>query len=258
MNIRVLGAHNMEVDHARHTCFLLDGVVAIDAGSLMTSLTQEELDGIQALLLTHRHFDHVRDVPSLGLSTLDKGGTISMYSLPETLDAVRSRLMDGVLYPDLTTSLTQDGPKFALQAVTPGQAMSVSGYTVKPIAVPHAAPTVGYIVHQAEGSSFAYCGDTGGGLLPFFHDSFKPDLLFIEITFASRMEDRARLTGHLTPSLLLDELTDAAKRKLPIPKIRIVHRHPDHEAEITEELAGIISKLDMDISFANEDMAVEV
>lgn len=97
MNIRVLGAHNMEVDHARHTCFLLDGVVAIDAGSLMTSLTQEEMDGIQALLLTHRHFDHVRDVPSLGLSTLDNGGTISMYSLPETLDAVRSRLMDGVL-----------------------------------------------------------------------------------------------------------------------------------------------------------------
>ena len=258
MNVRVLGAHNMEVGHARHTCFLLDGVVAIDAGSLMTSLTQEELDGIQALLLTHRHFDHVRDVPSLGLSTLDKGGTVSLYSLPETLDAVLSRLMDGVLYPDLTTNLTPYGPKFSLQAVTPGQAMNVSGYSVKPIAVPHAAPTVGYIVHQPEGGSFAYCGDTGGGLMPFFQDSLKPDPLFIEITFAGRMEDRAKLTGHLTPRLLLDELTEAAKRKLRVPRIRIVHRHPDHEGEITEELAGIISELDMDISFADEGMAVEV
>ena len=37
VRIRVLGAHNLETESARHTCFLIDGVLAIDAGSLVSS-----------------------------------------------------------------------------------------------------------------------------------------------------------------------------------------------------------------------------
>ena len=36
MRIRVLGAHNMETAQTKHTCFLVDDSLAIDAGSLMT------------------------------------------------------------------------------------------------------------------------------------------------------------------------------------------------------------------------------
>ena len=64
MRVRVLGAHNLEVGNVRHTCFLVDGTIAIDAGSLMTSTSREERESIQAVLLTHRHFDHVRDLPA--------------------------------------------------------------------------------------------------------------------------------------------------------------------------------------------------
>ena len=258
MKVRILGAHNLEVQHTRHTCFLLDGLIAIDAGSLMTALSPEEQKGIQAILLTHRHFDHVRDLPSLGLATLHKGGTVSLYSLPETLDAVLSRLMDGVLYPDFTKRLTKDGPKYRLHPITAGEDVTVQGYIVRPIAVPHSAPTVGYIVHQPEGSSFAYCGDTGGGLLPFFQDPFKPDPLFIEVTFAKRMEERAKLTGHLTPNLLQGEITEAVKRKLPVPRIIVVHRDPDHEEEIVEELGSVATALGIEITLAQEGMTVEV
>ena len=258
MNVRVLGAHTLEVDHVRHTCFVLDDVIAIDAGSLMTALKPEEQRKIQAILLTHRHFDHVRDLPSLGLATLDFGGTISLYSLPETLEAIFSRLMDGALYPDLTTDMTGRGPKYRLQPVNLGEALTVQGYTVRPIAVPHAAPTLGYVVHQPGGGSFAYCGDTGGGLLPFFQDPSQPDLLFIEVTFAGRMEDRAKLTGHLTPDLLGRELVEVAARKLAIPRILIVHRNPDHEQEIAEELAKVTSETGIDLQLAQEGMIVEV
>ncbi len=258
MRVRILGAHNLEVQHARHTCFLLDDVIAIDAGSLMTTLSPEEQQKIRAILVTHRHFDHIRDLPSLGLAALDNGGATSLYSLPETLEAISSRLMDGVLYPDFTKDLTGSGPRYWLQPVTAGEALSVQGYAVRPVAVPHAAPTVGYIVHQPEGTSFAYCGDTGGGLLPFFQDPFKPDPLFIEITFARRMEERAKLTGHLTPDLLGSEIKKAVRQRLAIPRIMIVHRRPDHEAEITEELAKVSSELGVEITLAHEGMTVEV
>ena len=47
MKVRILGAHNLELQQARHTCFLVDDLIAIDAGSLMTTLSLEELKKIQ-------------------------------------------------------------------------------------------------------------------------------------------------------------------------------------------------------------------
>lgn len=257
MKVRILGAHNMEVQESKHTCFLVDDAMAIDAGSLMTSLSPEELDDIKAVLVTHRHFDHVRDLPSLGLNTLYNGASVSAYSLRETLDAVFSRLMDGVLYPDLATDLTGGGPKYKLHPIAPKQVVEVLGYAVRPIEVPHAAPTLGYIIHQAEGGSFAYCGDSGGGLLPFFKDAFKPDPIFLEVTFASRMNDLAKLTGHLTPDLLRKEIEDAQTERVPIPRIMVVHRQPSHEDEIREELAKVSAELKVEIALAQENGAVE-
>ena len=258
MKVRVLGAHNLEAQHTRHTCFLVDGVIAVDAGSLMTSLDREDREKIRSVLLTHRHFDHIRDVPSLGLATLYDGHSIPIYALQETLDAVFSRLMDGVLYPDLTTSLNKTDPKYRPHIITPGETLDVEGYAVRPVAVPHEAPAVGYVIHQPEGRSFAYCGDTGGGLLPFFRDPSKPDLLFIEVTFPERMEELAKITGHLTPKFLRSELVEVARQNLVMPRIMIVHRAPDYEAEIAEELAGVSTELGIEITLASEGMAVEV
>ena len=258
MQVRILGAHNREVQRIRHTCFLLDGVVAIDAGSLMTALTPSEQERIDAILLTHRHFDHVRDLPSLGLATLGNPGTVSLYSLRETLDEISSRLMDGVLYPNFTEDLSGNGPKYRLHPVTPGEAFTVQGYAVRPVSVPHGAPSVGYIVHSPGGRSFAYAGDTGGGLLPFFQDPFKPDPIFVEVTFGKRMEERAKLTGHLTADLLRREIMEATERNLVVPGIIVVHRDPDHEEEITEELADVASELGVDMTLGWEDVTVDV
>ena len=258
MRVRVLGAHNLEIKPARHTCFLLDGKVAIDAGSLVTSLSAEEQRGIRAILLTHRHFDHVRDLPTLGLSTLGNGRSISLYSLQETLDVIYARLMDGVLYPDFTTSLTEDGPKYRLNPISPGETFSVLEYSVRAIAVPHAAPTVGYVVHHPDGPSFAYCGDMGGGLLPFFEDPLRPDPLFVEVTFAGWLADRAKLTGHLTPELLGVEIRQAVDEGISLPRIIVVHRNPDHDADIARELAGVSAELKVDITLAQEDMTVDI
>ena len=258
MKVRILGAHNREAQHARHTCFLVDGLITVDAGSLMTAMSPEEQREIRAILLTHRHFDHIRDLSSLGLATLDDGRSVSVYPLAETLETTFSRLMDGVLYPDFSKSLTRHGPKYRLQPVTPGEALMVEGYTVRPIAVPHAAPTIGYIVHQPEGGSFAYCGDKGGGLLPFFQDPLKPDPLFVEVTFAKMQEERAKIAGHLTADLLRHELVEAVRQGLTIPRIMIVHRNPDDEDEITEELSKVSSELGIELLMPEEGSIVGV
>jgi hypothetical protein len=45
MQLRALGAHNMESKDTRMECHLIDGVLALDAGSLARSLTFEEQRG---------------------------------------------------------------------------------------------------------------------------------------------------------------------------------------------------------------------
>lgn len=258
MKVRVLGAHHLEIPPAKHTCFLLDGSIAIDAGSLMPATTSNEQKNIEAILLTHRHIDHVRDLPTLGLANLHYPGTIDLYSLPETLDTVFSRIMDGTLYPDFSTDLTGKGPKYQRHGITPEVPFSVQDYSVRAISVPHAAPTIGYVIQQGQGRSFAYCGDTGGGLLPFFQDPLKPDPLFLEVTFGSEAEELAKVTGHLTPELLRSELIQVIEHGLHIPKLLVVHRNPDHELEISQELDRVSSELEVEIVLAQEDMIVEV
>jgi len=45
---------------------LVDEELAIDAGSLASGLTFEEQARLSAVLLSHGHYDHVRDVPAVG------------------------------------------------------------------------------------------------------------------------------------------------------------------------------------------------
>ena len=120
MEIRVIGAHNLPSVDTRHTCFLIDGVLGLDMGSLASALSAKEQGEILALLATHRHFDHIRDIPSLALMTLDDPRQIDVYALPETLKGISAHLIDGDVYPDFTKKLTDAPPKYLFNPVEPG------------------------------------------------------------------------------------------------------------------------------------------
>ena len=252
MKIRILGAHNMETANARHTCFLVNDKVAIDAGSLMTSLTPEEKDGLRAVLLTHRHYDHLRDLPSLGLAIMDNGATVALYGLSETLEALTSHLMDGLLYPNFTERPTKSCPKYRLNHVTPGDLFRMFGIEARAVSVPHGAPALGFILRSGRGVA-AFTGDTGGGLDAFLSDPFKPQLLFVEVTYSNEGEPKAKKSGHLTPSLLHGELEAALRRGLPVPRIVAVHMDQRHECAVRRELAEVSARLGVEIVPGTED-----
>ncbi len=106
MEIRILGAHNLETRGTRLASLLIDGVLALDAGGLSSGLTLAEQGGVRSILLTHRHFDHVRDLLTLGLATRDSDTTVDVYGIEDTVHHVRSYLINGKLYPDFTQATT--------------------------------------------------------------------------------------------------------------------------------------------------------
>ena len=258
LRIRALGAHNLETLDTKHTCFLVDHILSIDAGSLMTTLDAEERNGLKSILLTHRHFDHIRDLPSLGLSTMDNGLTIDLYGMVETLDAVKSHLINGVVYPDFTKKPSPECPKFNLRSLTPGRMFSATGFDVKAVAVPHSAPAVGFLLRSPQGEVAAFTGDTGGGLAAFLGDSFKPAIFFVEMTYPNQLEERARSQGHLCPAVLLEELTMVQAKGIPIPSIVAVHMNGQYRDTIATELARIASALRVDITPAIDGAEFQV
>ena len=259
MKVCVLGAQKMESLHAKHTCFLIDEVLGLDAGSLASSLATADQIKVQAVLLTHQHFDHIRDIPTLGLASLGDGNTIGLFGLPETHDAVHKHLLNWRLYPDMTEPLgPEQPPKFKLNPIAPGNQFTALSYQVSAIEVPHTVPNVGYVVRADSGRAMAYTGDTGSDVSSFFTKDLAVDVLFVDLSYPDRMEAEAKLTEHMTPAGLRSHLVKAAKAGLEIPKMVAVHISLEYQAEIDEQIASVAEELSIDLTPGDEGMELEV
>ena len=237
MNLRVLGAHNVETRHTRMESHLIDGVLALDAGSLTRSLNQDELLQIRAIILSHRHFDHVKDLLPLGIAVRNKGIPIDIYAIQDTVDAVSETLMNGRLFPDFLSSPSADNPTFRMHAVEFYTPFKVLDYEAMAAPVPHSVPAAGFQVSDGSVSLF-YTGDAGKGLGDAWQH-VAPDVLLTEVTFGNDNEAGARAAGHLTPRLLMQELERFEEVHGRVPQVIVSHVNPAWEDAVRRDLKAI-------------------
>ena len=88
MKIKVLGAHNAESKYTALTCLLIDDKLVLDAGSLTSKMSFARQEKIRAILLTHGHYDHIRDVPAFAFNNACI--TTQVFGSKETLDMLSS------------------------------------------------------------------------------------------------------------------------------------------------------------------------
>jgi ribonuclease BN (tRNA processing enzyme) len=272
VELTVLGAHDLESKTTRATCLLVDDHLAIDAGGLTSALTLEQQSKISTVLLTHHHFDHTRDLVTLGFNNILWQGQIKVYGLPQTFEVVVPCLLDGKIYVNLLehASLALKGSMLPnparaedelspikLCTITPYQEEIILGYNVLPVPVPHSVPTVGYLVRSESGQSLFYTGDTGPGLSDCWH-YIKPDLLVIETTGPNKLTDKLSKKGHLSPQSLKRELLQFKSINGYLPEIMVVHRAPPFEELIKEEIKQVSEDLQVDIMIGYEGMEVIV
>ncbi len=256
MKIRILGAHNIESLDSRYVSLLIDDVLAIDAGALTSGLSFTEQQRLRAVLLTHQHYDHIRDIPALGMNFLLHGNTIEIYSIQSVYDALSAYLLNDILYPNYLAR-PPEKPTIKFKLVKPRRTDSIAGYSVLPVPVHHAVPTVGYQINSPDGKALFYTSDTGPGLADCFRQT-APDLLIIEVTALNKYEEFAYQAGHLTPALLQDELETFRKMRGYLPQIVTVHMNPLDETEIAAEIAAIAGALGIEIHLGHEGMQIEL
>jgi ribonuclease BN (tRNA processing enzyme) len=255
MKIRFLGAHNCETKDTRLVSLLVDNILAVDVGGLTASLSLEEQHKIKAVLLTHQHYDHVRDIPTLSMNLFLGGAKTTVYSIPEVLKVLEKNLMNDVIYPDFRQRRPED-PTISFSVIEPNKARKILGYDVLAVPVKHGVPTVGYQL-SAGGKTFFYTGDTGPGLTECW-EAVSPQLLITEVTAPDRFTEWAGEGGHLTPSLLERELTDFRKLKGYLPRVIIVHMSPHLEKDIAAEVAKVAKDLNASITLAHEGMEISL
>jgi ribonuclease BN (tRNA processing enzyme) len=256
MKVEILGAHNIVSRDSRNISILIDDILAIDAGSLAASLSFAAQQKLRAVLITHQHLDHTRDIPALGMNFYLFESSLDIYATTATFEAIKPRLLDDVLYPDYTQK-PPEKPSLRFKMVQAGREESISGYRVLPVPVQHAVPAMGYQVTSPGGKKVFYSADTGPGLADCWRQ-IRPDLLFIEVTALNEYIDFARKTGHLTPSLLQPELESFREINGYLPQIVTLHTNPLDEKGIRAELDVVARALNTDIKIGREGMRIEL
>ncbi len=256
MQIKFLGAHNIESQDSRHVCLLIDDVLAIEAGALTSSLSFAAQQKLKAVLLTHQHCDHIRDIPALGMNFLLHENTIEVYSTQPVYEALAAHLLNGILYPNFMES-PPEKPAIQFKTIVPGRSESIHGYSVLPLPVNHSVPTVGLQITSTDGKTAFYTSDTGPGLADCWRQ-ISPDLLIIEVTALNKYNEFALQSGHLTPSLLQPELESFRNQKGYLPQVVTVHMNPLDEKGIKAEIDEVARAINTTIHLGYEGMRIEL
>lgn len=255
MKIRFLGTHNAESKHSKLVTFLIDEILAVEAGSLASELTFAEQKKIKAILLSHGHYDHIKELPAFAFGNSSRKTRV--FGTKETLEIFSSHLADGVIYPDFA----RDDSFLAksvldLRPVKPFRSFDVQGYHVLPVPVQHPISAVGFEITK-NGNRIFYTGDAGPGLTLVWK-YVRPTYLITELTFPNRLAKVAEESGHLCPETLKRELAEFERSQGYLPRVSLVHLTPEYEQEIAEDVKAITEELSISIKLAAEGDEITV
>jgi ribonuclease BN (tRNA processing enzyme) len=244
MQVRVLGCSGAIAKDCRTTSFLVDTDLLVDAGTGVGDLTLDEMAGIDDVVLTHCHLDHIAALPLM----LDAVGSrrtrpLRVHALRATIEALRAHVFNNVIWPDFESIPSADAPFVSFHDIVVGQVLDLGSREPKRIEVlpaVHTVPACGFAVRRAEGGAhWVFSGDTERNA-PFWDrvNALDVAMLVIETAFSSREQALAERSLHLSPAVLADELAriDPGKQ-FPI---YITHTKPAETEEIMSQIDALV------------------
>ena len=235
MKVRVLGCSGAIAQDCRTTSFLVDTDMLVDAGTGVGDLTLDEMKGIDHVLLTHSHLDHIAALPlMIDAIASQRTSPVRIHALAGTIAAIKAHIFNNVIWPDFSRIPTVEAPFITFHEIEIGQTLEITGKSIEVLPAVHTVPAVGYAVSSGRGH-WVFSGDTERNPA-FWRRINQMDVaaLVIETAFSNRDKDLARRSLHLSPHALAEEL-DCIDKSKAFP-IYITHTKPAETELIMSEI----------------------
>lgn len=233
MRLRVLGNAGGSAPGRQLSSYLIDDVLAIDAGSLTTTLRLEEQLRVEAVLLTHGHLDHLATLPFFLIHRHGRDlPPLPIVANAYTHETLYTHLLNERIWVTLEVATGGDPSRIPLVTMEAGERRRfLDRYDVRTIALNHEVPCQAYWISDGQ-SQVIVCGDTTttDELWQTANDVEGLGGILVECSWPD--DELARLTGHMSPNLLLQDL----KKLLADVPVYITHRKPGFEDAVETAL----------------------
>lgn len=217
MRLKILGSWGAQLESKRCTSFLVDDTLLLDAGGTAGALSLEEIRAIRSIVISHSHLDHIGSLPFIGEFCLSGGcGSLDLHALGDTIDALKTHLFNGVLWPDLTCLPSADKPVFNCVKHHARERFAFGEYEVELIPVTHTVPCAAVLLRWDAGS-FLFVSDTAPTeeVWEVARAEEKLKGLLLDVSFPNRMAEQCVAWGHLSPLHVDQELEKLGRDDVP-------------------------------------------
>jgi ribonuclease BN (tRNA processing enzyme) len=235
MKIEILGCYGNVIGNHRATAFCINDSLLIDAGTVTEVLDDSRITLIENVIVSHTHIDHVKGIfPLVDELVMMNGKGIKVFSAARVLEIISKNLFNNLLWPDFTIIPSVNNAMIKLNEIGLEKEASLGGITVKPVLVTHTVYTVGYVIREG-GRGFMFTSDTGPTkrFWEVAREEKGIEFIIADVSYPSRLENFAKTSGHMTLSILMEQID---KFKLGSMPIYINHLKPYVSKEILDEL----------------------
>jgi len=217
------------------TCFLLNGNVAVDAGSLAMAVTPAERSAIRDIVITHAHLDHIAGLPLFiddQFSELTEA--VRIHATSEVIDVLERDVFNWSVYPRFSELENSHGKVMEYRPFVQGEQFRVGDLLFESLEVNHKVPCSGFLISD-DSCSIAITGDTAN------MDSFwtaisrrKITALLIECAFPNELTELAEMSCHLTPNTLAAELEKFQDAQC---EVWIINIKPSYRESVLQQIS---------------------
>lgn len=233
MKIEILGCSGSVMQGFNTTSILVNGDILIDAGSAASVLPDDGIRAIKHILITHSHIDHIKELPFILDTLLQRSHGVTVWGSKNTISALNGNIFNGIIWPEIRE--LNNHKDFVKFQEVPDSEFSAGNVRIRPIPVEHIPGSLSYLISEGDGYVLI-SGDTGYNQALFdLACSLGTGLkaFFIEVSFPNRMNELAQLTRHITPMLLQKGI---AEHVSPSTRVIAYHIKPKHIDEVVAEL----------------------
>lgn len=234
MRVKILGCSGGIGGNLRTTSMLVGDNILLDAGTGVGDLSIEQLLAIDHIFITHSHLDHIASIPFLVDTVMGiRTEPVFVHATAETLEVLKEHVFNWKVWPDFNAIPDKKNPLLQYSEVKLGETVTIGNCQFTPLPANHVVPAVGYRVDSGKGS-LVFTGDTTtcDALWEQVNQIENLKYLIIETAFSNGELELAKLSKHLCPSLLVEELSKLTR---PV-RVYITHLKPGEGETIMYEI----------------------